>query len=90
MPPLGTVRRLNREITTAAGRFSCVRAQRENRCDPDLGELRSAFDPLLDRVRDNVEAVKHLHLDARKPPWTATGVEVSEGQEISVFATGRP
>jgi hypothetical protein len=66
-----------------------VRAQRENHRDPDLGELRSAFNPLLDRVRDNVEAVEHLHLDARKPSWTATGVEVSEGQEVSVFATGR-
>jgi len=56
-----------------------VRGQRENRQDPDLDQLRSAFEPLLGIVRGNVQAAKYVHLGAKKPPWTATGTEVKEG-----------
>ena len=83
------LRRLAREFTTATRRFSCVRGQREDYRDPDLDQLQSAFDPLLGTVRDTVQTAKYVHLDAKKPPWTATGIMVEKGQEVSVFATGR-
>lgn len=87
--PIKRLQGLKRDLTTAARRYYSVRGGPDNRSDPDVGQLKAAFDPLLDAVRGDVQAAEYMRLDARKPPWTATGLEVAEGQEVSVFATGR-
>jgi len=80
---------LKRELTTAARRYNRVRDRREHREEPDAQRLKAAFDPLLHAAGDAIRSAECLYLDARRPPWTATGIHVEAGQEVSVFATGR-
>ena len=80
---------LKRELATAVRRYNHVRGRRENHEDPDAHRLTLAFDPLLRAAGDSIRAVECLYLDASRPPWTATGVRVEEGEEVSLFATGR-
>ncbi len=81
--------RLKRDITTAARRYNCVRARKEDHRDPDARELKLAFDPLVRAAGDSIRTAEYIQLDGRKPPWTATNIQVEAGQEVSVFAAGR-
>ncbi len=83
------IRRLARDVSTAVRRYNHVRGRSTGYDDPGMDRLRAAFDPLIGAVRGDVESAEYLHLDGKRPPWTATGTRVREGQEVSVFATGR-
>ena len=80
---------LKRDLTTAVRRYHRVRGRRETYEDPDVRQLQLAFDPLIRAAGDTIQTAEYLYLDGSKPPWTATGLRVEEGQEVSVFAAGR-
>ena len=83
------IRGLARDVTTGLRRYTHVRGRRPVHEDPDTDRLRAAFDPLLDAVRDEVEGAYYVYLDGKRPPWTATGIALRPGQEVSAFAAGR-
>jgi len=83
------IRSFTRDFTTALRRYNYVRGQKRTYEDVDIDQLRAAFDPLIHAVRDDVLCAEYVYLDAKRPPWTATRVQLREGQEVSVFATGR-
>lgn len=80
---------LKRDLTTAARRYNHVRGRREHREEPDAHRLKIAFDPLIRAAGDSVRTAECLYLDGNRPPWTATGIRIEAGEEVSVFATGR-
>jgi hypothetical protein len=76
-------------VETAWRRYNQIHRKQSHYDDSSIDQLKAAFEPLLDKVRDNVQAVKYLSLDAKRPPWVATHLHLTAGQEVSVFATGR-
>lgn len=83
------LRGLARDVTTGLRRYNHVRGRKTGYEDPGTDRLRAAFDPLLHAVRDEVHSAEYVYLDGRRPPWTATGTTVRQGQEVSVLAAGR-
>jgi len=55
--------------------------------------LLARYQALLDRAgpeaRSAVAELRALHLPARMPPWTDTGMEVAAGDELTLLADGR-
>ncbi|WP_205698346.1 DUF3047 domain-containing protein [Conexibacter sp. SYSU D00693] len=79
------------ELRVAARAFAAGRARRRAAAtaapEPDLAALERLRELLAtdDRVRD----ARLVELPAHRPPWTATGIALDAGDQVSTFATGR-
>lgn len=78
-----------RGTETAWRRYQQTLGHLPERNDPSLDELKAAFQPLVDAADDDVQSAQYTYVDGKRPPWTATHLEIEAGQEVSTFATGR-
>lgn len=76
-------------MSTEQRRIDQIRDLPRNDIDPTLDEMRTAFAPLLDAVRGEIEAADFIQIDAKRPPWTATGLHLKPGQTVTILPTGR-
>lgn len=59
--------------------------------DPDAKTFESHFGPFLSspEISSSIRTTKFLTHHANTLPWTATGLQLQPGQQVSTFATGR-
>lgn len=57
--------------------------------DPSLDDLRAAWEPIFRMGNPWIQASNIVAVPGNRPPWTATGLHIAAGQEVSTFATGR-
>ena len=61
------------------------------RDDPSTAEFQSSFQDFLESttVNDATTEYRFITLPANRIPWTATGISLRRGQNVSTFASGR-
>jgi Protein of unknown function (DUF3047) len=53
-------------------------------------EFRAEWSALLDSAaRDEIRESRFVHVFANRPPWTATGMELARGEQVTIFCAGR-
>jgi hypothetical protein len=71
-------------------RAATRRLRHEVAPEPDTGAFVDALQALFDKApRSLVTASQCVIMSARQPPWTATGMVLEAGEEVSYFAQGR-
>ncbi len=53
-------------------------------------EFRAEWSAHLDSAaRDEIRETRFVYVPANRPPWTATGIELAPGEQVSIFSAGR-
>lgn len=68
-----------------------ARALRKLDIDMTKADFRARFSALLDKAPPNtLRTHAFFSVSANQPPWFDTGVDLSAGEQVTVFAVGRP
>lgn len=76
-------------LETAWRRYNHINSSRPEYDDPALQDIESTFLPGLEAVKSTSSIYRTFHPPGNKPPWKATGMTISQGQTVTVIATGR-
>lgn len=77
------------DLVVAFRRWQHVRRHGAAPPPPSLAELRAGLDPALRAAAGKIVAHELVELPANRPPWLATSLTLEEGEEVTLFASGR-
>lgn len=77
------------ELSVAAQRWRHVRRAGAAAPPMDAAAFRAGFAPLLEAAADEIAAHAFVELPANRMPWTASGIVLAPGDEVTIFSAGR-